>query len=246
MTCYPVYLETADDGLCMAHVLDLPGCIIRAPTRDEALHRLPAAIADYHTWLRRHGEPAPPADDPVALQVAGESTGFGPFDPGNAAALFPPDREPITPEEMEYYFRLMAHARADLLALVEGLPDDLLDWQPSPESFTLRRILRHIGNAEEWYVSRLVPPDTLPPEWEHDEDLPLLDFLEMERRTAVARLRQLTDEERSGVFYPTVWTDHPDEPWTARKALRRFLEHEREHTAQVREVLAARKGEPCP
>jgi uncharacterized damage-inducible protein DinB/predicted RNase H-like HicB family nuclease len=249
MTRYPVYLEIADDGRCMAHVLDLPGCIVRAPSRDEALRRLPDAIRDYHAWLRRHGEPATPGEEPVEVEVAGESTGFGPFDPGDAAALFPPDREPVTQEGMEHLFRLMAHTRADLLALVrdpstgsgQALPDEVLDWQPGPQSFSIRRLLRHVGNAEEWYVSRLVPPETLPPEWEHDEELPIFEFLEMERRTAVAWLRQLTDEERSGVFYPTHWTQHPEEPWTARKALRRFLEHEREHTAQVREILAARR-----
>ena len=241
MTRYPVYLEIAGDGRCMAHVLDLPGCTVRAPSRDEALRRLPNAIRDYHAWLRRHGEPAPPEEEPIDIEIVGESSGFGPFDPGDAAAFFPQDREPVTPEEMEHHFRLMAHARADLLALVQALPNDLLDWQPAPQSFSIRRLLRHIGNAEEWYVSRLVPPDTLPPEWEHDEDLPIFEFLEMERRTAVARLRQLTAEERSGVFYPTHWTQHPEEPWTARKVLRRFLEHEREHTAQVREILAARR-----
>jgi len=69
----------------------------------------------------------------------------------------------------------------------------------------------------------------------------MFEFLEMERRTAVARLRQLTEEERSGVFYLTHWTEHPEEPWTARKALRRFLEHERGHTAQARKILAARR-----
>ena len=36
----------------------------------------------------------------------------------------------------------------------------------------------------------------------------------------------------------TRWTDHPSEPWTARKALRHLLEHEREHTAHIVEVLA--------
>jgi uncharacterized damage-inducible protein DinB/predicted RNase H-like HicB family nuclease len=239
MTRYPVYLEFVDDGRCMAHVLELPGCIVRAPSRDEALRRMPDAIRDYHAWLRRHGEPAPPDEELIEIEVAGESTGFGPFDPGDAAALFPPDREPVAHEEMEHHFRLMAHARADLLALVRDLPDDVLDWQVDPQSFSIRRLLRHIGNAEEWYVSRLVSPETLPPEWEQDEELPIFEFLEMERRTAVARLRQLTDEERSGVFYPTHWTQHPEEPWTARKALRRFLEHEREHTAQVRDILAA-------
>ena len=236
MSHYPVYLEIAND-LCMAHALDLPGCTLRAPSRTEALACLPTAIRDHLAWLRRHGEPVPPADDPVEVEVASESHGFGPFNPGDTAALFPPDRAPVGPEAMEAYFRLMAHARADLLALVEGLSDDLLDRQPDPDSWTIRSILRHIGNAEEWYVSRLAPPDTLPPEWEHDDELPVFEFLTMERRTAVDRLRRLTTEERSAVAYPTRWTNHPDEPWTARKALRRAVEHEREHTAQIQEML---------
>jgi hypothetical protein len=69
--------------------------------------------------------------------------------------------------------------------------------------------------------------------------LPIFEFLEMERRTAITRLQQLTGDERSGLFHPTHWIAHPDETWTARKALRRALEHELEHTAQVREILAA-------
>lgn len=241
MARYSAYLETADDGMCMAHVAELPGCFVRAPEQEAALRLLPMAIADYYDWLRRHGEPAPLPAEPVEVEVAGESPGWGPFDPGDTAALFPPDREPTTLEEMERYFRLMAHNRTDLLALVQEPTDDLLDWRPDPEAYNLRRVLRHIGNADQWYVSRIVPPETLPAEWEEDEDLPPFEFLEMARRTAVARLRRLTEEERSGVFYPTVWTDHPEEPWTARKVLRRTLEHEREHTEQAREILAARR-----
>jgi len=176
--------------------------MVRAPAQDEALRQLPEAIHDYHAWLRLHGGPAPPAQELVEIEIVGTSTGFGPFDPGDAAALLPSDREPIFPEEMERCFRLMAYARADLLDWVCDLSDDVLDWQPDPQSFSIRHLLRHIGNAEEWYVSRIVTPETLPPEWEHDEDIPILDFLEMERSTAVARLRLLTEEERSSVFYP--------------------------------------------
>ena len=241
MRYYPVYLEIAPGGLCLAHVLELLGCVVRAPSREQAERLLPEAIRAYHAWLRRHGEEAPSAEEPFDIQAAAESTGFGPFDPRNAAALFPPDLQAVTPEEIEFHLRLLAHSRADLLAMVRGLPDDLLDWQPWPDSWPLRSVLRHIGNAEEWYVSRLVPAETLPPEWKGDEDLPLFDFLDMERRTAVARLRELTEQERVGLFHPTGWTDHPDEPWTVRKALRRFLEHELEHTGQVREILSARR-----
>ncbi len=239
MTRYAIYLEIGEGGLCMAHAPDLPGCIVRAPGRDEALRRLPDAIRAYHAWLWRHGEPAPAEDEPVEIEVAGEKSGGGPFNPGDAAALLPPDRAPLTRDAMARLFRLMGHARADLLTLVRDLPEDVLNWKPAPEAFHIRRALRHVGNAEEWYVSRLVPPDTLPPEWEHDADMPIFDFLDMERRTVVERLERLTDAELSGVFTPANWTDHPDEQWTARKALRRALEHELEHTAQVREILAA-------
>jgi predicted RNase H-like HicB family nuclease/uncharacterized damage-inducible protein DinB len=237
---YAAYLEVGDDGRCLAHVLDLPGCVVRAATRHEAVRRLPAAIQEYHSWLRRHGDSAPDPGESIRVEVVAESVGCGPFDRGDAAALFLPDCEPVTCEEMERTFQLMANNRADLLALVQHLSDDLLDWQPNPESFSIRGLLRHVGNAEEWYVSRLVPPDTLPAEWAEDETLPIFEFLDMERRTALTRLRQLSAEERAAVFYPAVWTSRPDEPWTARKVLRRFLEHEREHTEQVREILAAR------
>jgi uncharacterized damage-inducible protein DinB/predicted RNase H-like HicB family nuclease len=241
MTRYAVYLEIAEDGRCMAHVPDLPVCIVRALDRDETLRQVPEAIREAHAWLRQHGEPAPAEEEPIEIEIAAENIGWGPFDPGDAAALFPPDREPVTSEEMERVFRLMAHTRADLLALVRHLPDDLLDWQPDERTFSIRRLLRHIGNAEKWYVSRLVPPETLPPEWEQDEGMPVFEFLEMERRTAIARLRQLTQVERTEVFCPTYRTRHSEEPWTARKALRRFLEHEREHTAQIRKILDLRR-----
>jgi predicted RNase H-like HicB family nuclease/uncharacterized damage-inducible protein DinB len=246
MSRYRACLEIGD-GVCMAHVLALPGCTVRATGREEALRLLPEAIRGYHAWLSRHGEPAPPADAPVEVEVAGESAGFGPFDPGDAAALFPPDEEPLSREELERHIRLMGYSRGDLLALVRDLPAEALDWQPDPETFSLRRLLRHIGNAEEWYVSRLVAPETLPPEWAQDGDLPIPAFLEMERRTAVERLRQLSEEERARVHYASQWTQHPEEPWTARKALRRFLEHEREHTAQAQEILARWEGQrPVP
>jgi ubiquinone/menaquinone biosynthesis C-methylase UbiE len=123
------------------------------------------------------------------------------------------------------------------MVIARDLPKAILDWQPEAESFSIRRLLRHIGNAEEWYVSRIVQTETLPSEWKDDENMPILDFLEMERRTAIARLCQLTEAERSNVFYPQQWTQHPEEPWTARKAFRRFLEHEREHTDQIRRIL---------
>lgn len=234
-----VYLEVAVDGRCLAHVLDLPGCIVSAPGREEALRRLPDVVREYRTWVARYGGQGLAEDELSEIVVVQEVRDSGPFDPGDAAALFAPDREPVTPEEVERLLALMNASRAELLALVRDLPDEVLDWQPDPNSFSVRNVLRHVGNAEEWYVSRLLPPESLPTEWATDEDLPLFEFLEMERRTALECLRGLTAGQRSRVFYPREWTAHPEEPWTARKVLRRFLEHEREHLLQVRESLAS-------
>jgi uncharacterized damage-inducible protein DinB/predicted RNase H-like HicB family nuclease len=242
MARYAVFLETAGGGPWLGHVLALPGCSVQAGSRDQVLDALPEAIRAYHSWLRGHGEAAPTEEERVRLEVAAEVSGVGPFDPGDAAALFPPDQEPVTREEMEAHFRLMDYARADLVALTGRMCDELLDWDPGPGCLTIRRVLRHVGNAEQWYVSRVVPPASLPAEWHRDETLPLWDFLEMGRRTAVERLRGLSVEERAGVFYPSAWTEHPDEAWTLRKVLRRFVEHEREHTGQVVEILELRRA----
>lgn len=237
MAKYAVYLECGKGGLCMAHVLDLPGCFVRAANRSQALQALPEAIGAVAAWLRQHNEPAPGEAEAVLLEVAEEINDIGPFDPGDAAALFQPERASIDPKEMENAFRLMGHSRHDLLELIDGLPEEALPWQPYEQAFSIQRTLRHIGNAEEWYVSRILPAERLPAEWEHDDEMPLMEFLHMQRATALDCLRRLSAEERSGVYYPTRWTKHPGEAWTARKVLRRFLEHEREHTAQIRELI---------
>ncbi len=62
-------------------------------------------------------------------------------------------------------------------------------------------------------------------------------FLKMSRKNAVDCLRQLGDEELAQIYYPTHRTSNPHEPWNARKLMRRFLEHEREHIDHIRQIL---------
>lgn len=42
----------------------------------------------------------------------------------------------------------MDHAPLDLPALARDLPDEVLDWRPDAASLTLRRVLRHTGQAD--------------------------------------------------------------------------------------------------
>lgn len=239
MTAYEVYLELGEGGARMAHVLTLPGCIVRAGSREAALAALPDAVRAYHAWLREHSEAAPDPPEPLTFDVAATQGGMSLFERGGRAALFDPDRAPLSRADLERHLQIAAYSRADLPALVGSLPAAVLDWKATAEAMSIREILRHLGNTEEWYVSRLVDPATLPPEWADDARLPLPRFLAMERRTVVARLRRLTDDELAALHMPTQWAPHPGEEWTARKALRRLVEHEQEHLGHIRAILTA-------
>ncbi len=239
MTIFEVSIEISDEEVVMGHIPSLPGCHARGSATEEAVLHLAAAVRDYHVWLADHGE-AVVMPDETSIQITEVIEGTGPHHPGNRSALFRADSTAMTLVEMESsYLPRAEYMRADLLALVTELSDSALDWQPAEEAMSIRRILRHIGNSEEWYVSRIVAPASLPPQWENDADMPLFDFLAMERETAFARLRSLSSEELTRVTTPTHFTSNPGEQWTARKALRRLLEHEREHLAHIREVLSA-------
>lgn len=235
-TRYAVYLEF-HKGFSMAHVLDLPGCFVRARSKDEALERLPQAMAAHISWLASHGDTAG-AREPIEVEVAEEIVGVGPFDPGDAAAIFSPERSRIDADEVERFSRIIDRSRAELLALVRELSDDVLDRQASASDFSIRRMLRHVGNAEEGYVSKLVEAEDLPREWKEDEKMPIFEFLEMERRTTSEILRNLDQSQRSHTFIRTKSDGKTQEEWSARKVLRRFLEHEREHYAQILEMLS--------
>ncbi len=233
MAEYQAYFSVGSKGV-HAHLLDLPGCFARGGQFEEMLARIPAVIQEY---FETNGETPPESPRFRVIEVIYDQG--GPFNPGDTAALFEAEKKPVSPAEVEDFLRFADGNRDRLLALVRELPENILDWQATPETFSIRRILRHIGNSEEWYVSRLVDPDQLPAEWEHDAGMPIFDFLEMERRTVFSQLRELTETQRSGEpRFPPQFTENPGEHWNARKALRRLLEHEREHTAQARDVLA--------
>lgn len=233
-----VYLEFDDRGRCMAHLPDLPGCHLRAVDRESAMAELPVAVAAYNGWLRRHGEAATIPDEGVQFQVRGEMQGSGPFAPGDVAALFEWDRKPLTSDELRRYLQLATYQRADLIALTRELPASVVKWVPDPDSMSIERVMRHIGEAEQWYISRLLPPERLPKPWSEDAGMPLRQFLRMTRSTAEACLRRLEQEELANIHVPTHFTEKPGEPWTARKVMRRFLEHEREHIDHIRQLLA--------
>lgn len=63
---YCVLIEPDEDGMFVAEVPALPGCISQSRTRAEALDNITEAIAAYLESLKQHGDPIPP---PVSEEV---------------------------------------------------------------------------------------------------------------------------------------------------------------------------------
>ena len=57
---YRVHIETDEDGVYIATVPSLPGCVADGATRIEAVENVKSAIALYVESLEAHGDPIPP------------------------------------------------------------------------------------------------------------------------------------------------------------------------------------------
>ncbi len=66
---YRVVIECDEDGVYVAEVPTLPGCISQGATRSEAVENIREAIAAYLESLRAHGEPVPPAISEEVVEV---------------------------------------------------------------------------------------------------------------------------------------------------------------------------------
>lgn len=67
---YRVLIEQDEDGVFVAQVPALPGCISQGVTREAALANVCEAIVGYVESLRAHGEPIPPAISAEVVEVA--------------------------------------------------------------------------------------------------------------------------------------------------------------------------------
>ena len=67
---FRIVIEPDEDGVFVATVPSLPGCISQGATRAEALQNIREAIEGYVESLRERGEPIPPAINEEVIDVA--------------------------------------------------------------------------------------------------------------------------------------------------------------------------------
>ena len=129
--------------------------------------------------------------------------------------------------------------RAALRELVAPLSPEQLTAEPVGRGRTIHAILEHAAEGQAAYLRSLVGPMASMLEARRAVRAgpeTVLPGLERLWETGVERLTALSEEERSKQV------PHGQVTWTARRCLRRTLEHEWEHLREI----AARLGQVLP
>ena len=125
----------------------------------------------------------------------------------------------------------MEYSRKDLLELVDNITKECLEWKPPEKPRTISNCLEHIAHVEPWYITRL--------NIEMPEDLPttVFELLNYTRNIVMGCLKNFPEDKMSGVFQPEKYKSPVCDLWTARKVLRRLVDHERLHTKYIQKLL---------
>lgn len=232
MTTFELYLESGPRRKkTMVHVPALLGCVATGPTTEAALEKTLAVIRDFETFLQAH-DPSFEAAETVELLVAEhmmEGVWLGNGDP---AIVLPTDLLPLSEAQLEDYLARLGWMHEELVALVGGLSAAQLEEKPV-QGRPIRQIVEHTLEAEVSYMAAFGRLEGFPAPGSilKKQEGELLDWFGRVRQAEMARLRSLTAEERNEPFVHWKYTR------TARKVLRRMLEHQWEHLLEIRERM---------
>jgi len=228
-----VGLENNIENRTLAWALDYPGCFAYGFDEAEALIRLPRALLDYDKWIKDHTQNPWVNFEDFDLRVVeryetfriGEDYRPAPEGQGyEINAWFIDDWRPLSTEEVEQGLRIFHWQREELLAGLSTLNQEILEKERPGQRWNIWGIVKHIANAELWYLSRL--------------DLTDLNYkqLDPEPKERLGQTAALIDR-----IIPTFTdivnvTGIEGEFWSFRKILRRTLWHQRDHIEHIKEL----------
>jgi predicted RNase H-like HicB family nuclease len=219
----------------MVHVLDLLGCVANGPTTEAALDATPEAVSAYLRFLARCSEKVDPAAA-LEMRVEEHVTQGDWLGNGSPYLVFQPDLLPLEGDELEMLLHRYRCLRGELAFWADTQTPAQLD-QKAASGRTPRAILLHVLGPTGAYLAAAVGGTTgfsrIQTQAERGE-MPITEALRLTASMAVDRARETTPEQRAAVI------QRPHDIRTLRKALRRMLEHEWEHLAE----LSRRPGGP--
>jgi hypothetical protein len=226
-------LENNFEGRTLAWALDYPGCFAYGLDEAEALIRLPRALLAYEIWIKDHTTDSWVNFDDLDLRVVETYETFrigndyrpAPQDQGyEINAWFIDDWRPLTEKEVEHGLKIFHWQREELLAGLSTLDPEILKKEWPGQRWNIVGIVKHIANAELWYLSRL--------------DLTQLNYKQLDHDPEKRLAQTATLIEK---IFPTFIgivnvTGIEGEFWSYRKILRRTLWHQRDHIDHIKDL----------
>jgi hypothetical protein len=222
-------LENQIEGRSLAWVLDFPGCFAYGKDGTEAILRTPQALLTFREWV---GEKTVNSwledleDFDIALTEIFECyTIKNEKDDYEVNAWFNDDVRALSSVEVERGLAMLDWSRADLESLLATLSRDQLDQKFTDERWSIEGVVRHVANANWWYLDRL--------------GLAGID-LSKASSNSVERMSQVQDELQR--VLPTLVNTSlmkivGGETWSPRKVLRRAIWHMRDHYFHIERLL---------
>lgn len=211
----------------IAHVPDLPGCFSQHQQREQAIAQVPQTVQDYLKWCQGHSLFVSGLSGPMIVSEVIRAWDYEYGEEVNA--FFASDRPPLALEEMREIEELLRATRIDLHKAIAEVDFSDLDVQIPGERWTIRGVVEHVAQSENWYLDRIglaLPSVQVPPD--------PMDQLEQIRDHCLKMLPELV--KRTGVVTLA------GETWSSRKVVRRMLWHERDHTDHIRKMRLALIG----
>ena len=205
-----VWEHNGDDTLLYA--ANLPGSYARGESREAALQKMDEEVRSFLLWK---GSKIP---EEVTVQIVQEADCSLEIRDADSDVLFLSEKGPLSWEEYTEMKALVLKSAADFLALYEAVPDQNKSAAPQRKTFygqvprTAEEMYRHTKSVNAYYFGEI--------DVEVDNEGTILE----------CRLRGFENLERKENFLenPVIEGSY-GESWTLRKALRRFLWHDRIH-----------------
>jgi len=236
VTVYDLYLESGPRRRkTMVHVPGLLGCVATGATTEEALANTPAAIQSFLRLLVRLGEDVNP-EAPFDTRVVEHITEGQWLGNGSPYLLFAPDRVPLDDEAIQSVLGRFDGFNQYWQHWIATQSESDLDTSPAGGRSD-RAILMHVLGARGSYLAAALggaPGFGRIHSAVERGELDLIPAFARSGDLIRARVEATSYAERTGV------RELPAGPRTLHQALRRMLEHEWEHLAE----LSRRPGGP--
>lgn len=219
-----VWEHNGNDTLLYA--VNLPGAYARGVSKEIAMEKMATEARSYLRWKGEN------VTEDIVVEIVQDAPCDLQICDADSDVLFESEQEPLTQAEYERLKLLVLRSARDFRKLYDSIPNPDISGRPHRQSFygpvprTPREMYEHTNRVTAYYAAAF------------GIELENMPDIYANRMQVLSELEDLPD-----FLSGKVYTADDGEEWTMRKALRRFLWHDRIHAKAMWRTAKALWGE---